>query len=39
MCPTSLPFTAFNLRYRGWGGAASAFTGVGGPEIGFQIGI
>jgi hypothetical protein len=33
------PFTAFNLRYRGWGGAPGALLGGGGPEIGFQIGI
>jgi hypothetical protein len=34
-----IPFTAFNLRYRGWGGTPGALLGGGGPEIGFEIGI
>jgi hypothetical protein len=33
------PFTAFNLRYRGWAGTPGTLLGNGGPEIGFQIGI
>lgn len=33
------PFTAFALRYRGWGGANGALLGNGGPEIGFEIGL
>jgi hypothetical protein len=34
-----IPFTAFALRYRGWGGANGALLGNGGPEIGFEIGL
>ena len=34
-----IPFTAFALRYRGWGGAPGALLGNGGPEIGLEIGL
>lgn len=36
---TPLPFTALNLRWRGWGGTPGALLGGGGPEIGLEIGI
>lgn len=34
-----IPFTAFALRYRGWGGTGGALLGNGGPEIGLEIGL
>jgi hypothetical protein len=34
-----IPFTSFNLRYRGWAGSSPDLGGMNGPEIGIEFGI